>query len=160
VDLLKEARERLEKEARRIETELRVKLPKEIQAAMSHGDPSENAEYHAAKERQSTLQARMGQIQKRLADLSRIDVSGISRDRAGLGSEVMVENCDTGEVIRYTLVVPEIADGKRNFVSIAAPIGRALLNRRVGETVTVTIPKGTCELEVRKIVTFFGDVFE
>lgn len=160
MDLLREAREKLEEEARRIENELRVKLPKEIQAAMAHGDLSENAEYHAAKERQSTLQARMGQIQKRLADLSRIDVSSISRDRAGLGSEVTVENLDTGETIRYTLVIPEIADGKRNFVSVAAPIGRALLNRKVGDMMTVTIPKGTCELEVRKIVTLFGDVFE
>jgi transcription elongation factor GreA len=160
LDFLREARERLEEEARRVETELRVKLPKEINAAMAHGDLSENAEYHAAKDRQSTLQARLGQIQKRLADLSRIDVSSISRDRAGLGSEVTVENLDTGETIRYTLVIPEVADGKKNFVSVAAPIGRALLNRFVGDTVTVTIPKGTCELEVRKIVTFFGDAFE
>jgi transcription elongation factor GreA len=157
---MREAREKLEEEARRIETELRVKLPKEINAAMSHGDLSENAEYHAAKDRQSTLQARLGHIQKRLADLSRIDVSGISRDRAGLGSEVTVENLDTGETVRYTLVIPEVADGKRNFVSVAAPIGRALLNRKVGDTVSVTIPKGTCELEVRKIVTFFGDALE
>jgi transcription elongation factor GreA len=157
---LREAREKLEEEARRIETELRVNLPKEIGAAMSHGDLSENAEYHAAKERQSTLQARMGQIQKRLADLSRIDVSSISRDRAGLGSEVTVENLETGEKIRYTLVIPEVADGKKNFVSVAAPIGRALLNRRVGDSVTVTIPKGTCEFEIQRIVTMFGDVFE
>jgi len=160
VDFMKEAREKLEEEARRIENELRVKLPKEINAAMSHGDLSENAEYHAAKDRQSTLQARLGQIQKRLADLSRIDVSDVSRDRAGLGSEVTVENLDTGDTVRYTLVIPEVADGKKNFVSVAAPIGRALLNRKVGDAVTVTIPKGTCELEVRKIVTLFGDVFE
>lgn len=160
LDILKEAREKLEEEARRIETELRINLPKEISAAMAHGDLSENAEYHAAKERQSTLQARMGQIQKRLADLSRIDISSISRDRAGLGSEVTVENLDTGDTVRYTLVIPEVADGKRNFVSVAAPIGRALLNRKVGDTVTVTIPKGTCEFEVRRIVTLFGDVFE
>jgi transcription elongation factor GreA len=160
LDILKEAREKLEEEARRIETELRVNLPKEINAAMAHGDLSENAEYHAAKERQSTLQARMGQIQKRLADLSRIDISSISRDRAGLGSEVTVENLDSGDTVRYTLVIPEVADGKRNFVSVAAPIGRALLNRKVGDTVTVTIPKGVCEFEVRRIVTLFGDVFE
>ena len=160
MDFLKEAREKLEEEAQRIEVELRVKLPKEIAAAMSHGDLSENAEYHAAKERQSTLQARMGQIQKRLADLSRIDVSGIPADRVGLGSEVTVENLDTGETIRYTLVIPEVADGKRNFISIAAPVGRALLNRQVGDSVTVSIPKGTFELEVRRFVTISGKVFE
>ncbi|MBM2828504.1 MAG: GreA/GreB family elongation factor [Actinobacteria bacterium] len=160
MDILREARERLEEEAQRIEVELRVKLPKEISAAMSHGDLSENAEYHAAKDRQSTLQARMGQIQKRLADLSRIDVSGIPADRVGLGSEVTVENLDTGETVSYTLVIPEVADGKRNFISIAAPVGKALLNRKVGDTVTVSIPKGTYEFEVRKFITIFGKGFE
>jgi len=160
LDILREARERLEEEAQRIEVELRVKLPKEISAAMSHGDLSENAEYHAAKDRQSTLQARMGQIQKRLADLSRIDVSGIPADRVGLGSEVTVENLDTGETVSYTLVIPEVADGKRNFISIAAPVGKALLNRKVGDTVTVSIPKGTYEFEVRKFITIFGKGFE
>lgn len=160
MDFLQEAREKLEEEARRIETELRVTLPREIRAAMSHGDLSENAEYHAAKERQATLQARMGQIQKRLADLSRIDVSGIPADRVGLGSEVTVENLDTGETVRYTLVIPELADGQRHFISMAAPVGKALMNRKVGDTVTVSIPKGTFELEVRKFVTLSGKVFE
>ncbi|MBI5419010.1 MAG: transcription elongation factor GreA [Deltaproteobacteria bacterium] len=160
MDFIKVARDRLEEEAQRIEVELRVKLPKEINAAMAHGDLSENAEYHAAKERQSTLQARMAQIQKRLADLSRIDVSSIGKERVGLGSEVTVENLDTGEMVRYTLVIPEVADGKKNLVSVASPVGRALLNRKVGDSVTVSIPKGTCELEVRKFVTIFGDVFE
>jgi transcription elongation factor GreA len=159
MDFIEEARRKLEEEAQRIETELRVTLPKEISAAMSHGDLSENAEYHAAKERQSTLQARMGQIQKRLADLSRIDVSSVRKDRVGLGSEVTVENLDTGETVRYVLVIPEIADGKRNFVSVASPVGQALLNRKAGDTVTVAIPKGTYEFEVRKFVTIFGDVF-
>ncbi len=160
MDILREAREKLEEEAQRIEVELRVKLPKEISAAMSHGDLSENAEYHAAKDRQSTLQARMGHIQKRLADLSRIDVSGIPADRVGLGSEVTVENLDTGDTVSYTLVIPEVADGKRNFISIAAPVGKALLNRKVGDTVTVSIPKGTYEFEVRKFITIFGKGFE
>jgi transcription elongation GreA/GreB family factor len=157
LDLLREAREKLEEEAA-IETELRVKLLKGDPGRDGPRRPLRERRVPCRHERQSTLQARMGQIQKRLADLSRIDVSSISRS-GGLGSEVTVENLDTGEAIRYTLVIPEIADGKKNFVSIAAPIGRALLNRKVGDTVTVTIPKGTCELEVRKIVTLFGDVF-
>ncbi|MGE5189423.1 MAG: GreA/GreB family elongation factor [Gemmatimonadota bacterium] len=149
--------QRLTKEARELEYELRVVLPKEINVALAHGDLSENGEYEAAKERQTTVNGRLVQIQKRLADLSRIDVAGIPRDRAGLGSEVTVENVETGEEVRYTLVIPEVADGKKNFVSVAAPVGRALLNRRVGDAVTVQIPKGTYEFEVRKIVTTFGD---
>jgi transcription elongation factor GreA len=160
MELLKEAKRRLEEEAKRIDYELRVTLPKEIQVALAQGDLSENAEYEAAKERQSTLQARAGQIHKRLADLSRIDVSAIPRDRAGLGSEVTVENLDSGEEVRYTLVIPEVADEAPHFVSIAAPVGQALLNRRIGDTVTVRIPRGTFELEVRRILTASGDLLE
>lgn len=157
MDFIQEAMQRLTKEAQELEYELRVVLPKEINVALSHGDLSENGEYEAAKERQTTVNGRLAQIQKRLADLSRIDVSGIPRDRAGLGSEVTVENVETGEEVRYTLVIPEVADGKKNFVSMAAPVGRALLNRKVGDTVTVQIPKGTFEFEVKKVVTAFGD---
>lgn len=144
----------------RIEYELRVTLPKEIQAALGQGDLSENAEYESAKNRQSTMQARFAQIQKRLADLSRIDVSGVPKDRAGLGSEVTVENLEGGEEILYTIVIPELADGNKSFVSMASPVGKALMNRRVGDTVTITIPRGTLEYEIRRIVTLTGDVLE
>jgi transcription elongation factor GreA len=137
-----------------------VTLPKEIQAALGQGDLSENAEYESAKNRQSTLQARFAQIQKRLADLSRIDVTGVPKDRAGLGSEVTVENLESGEEILYTLVIPELADGNKSFVSMASPVGKALMNRRVGDTVTITIPRGTLEYEVRRIVTLSGDILE
>jgi len=156
--LLREVKQKLEEEVQRIDHELRVTLPKEIQTALGQGDLSENAEYEAAKDRQSTLQARFAQIQKRLADLSRIDVASVPKDRAGLGSEVTVENLESGEEIRYTLVIPELADGNKSFVSMASPVGKALMNRRVGDTVTITIPRGTLEYEVRRIVTLSGDV--
>lgn len=158
--MLREVKRKLEEEVQRIDHELRVTLPKEIQTALGQGDLSENAEYEAAKERQSTLQARFAQIQKRLADLSRIDVASVPKDRAGLGSEVTVENLESGEEIRYTLVIPELADGNKSFVSMASPVGKALMNRRAGDTVTVTIPRGTLEYEVRRIVTLSGDVLE
>jgi transcription elongation factor GreA len=158
--LLRDVKQKLEEEMQRIEHELRVTLPKEIQAALGQGDLSENAEYESAKNRQSTLQARFAQIQKRLADLSRIDVTGVPKDRAGLGSEVTVENLESGEEILYTLVIPELADGNKSFVSMASPVGKALMNRRVGDTVTITIPRGTLEYEVRRIVTLSGDVLE
>jgi transcription elongation factor GreA len=158
--LLTEVKRKLEEEMQRIEHELRVTLPLEIQTALGQGDLSENAEYESAKNRQSTIQARFAQIQKRLADLSRIDVSGVPKDRAGLGSEVTVENLEGGEEIRYTLVIPELADGNKSFVSMASPVGKALMNRHVGDTVTITIPRGTLEYEVRRIVTLTGDVLE
>jgi transcription elongation factor GreA len=157
MDFLRESMNRLTEEAKQIEHELRVVLPKEINEALAHGDVSENGEYEAAKERQSTLNARLAQIQKRLADLSRIDVTAIPRDCAGLGSEVTVEDVETGKEVRYTLVIPEVADGRKNFVSIASPVGRALLNRRPGEEVTVQVPKGTVDLEITGVVTVFGD---
>ncbi|HQT97609.1 MAG: GreA/GreB family elongation factor [Desulfobacteria bacterium] len=158
--MLTEVKRKLEEEMQRIEHELRVTLPLEIQTALGQGDLSENAEYESAKNRQSTIQARFAQIQKRLADLSRIDVSGVPKDRAGLGSEVTVENLESGEEIRYTLVIPELADGNKSFVSMASPVGKALMNRRVGDAVTITIPRGTLEYEVRRIVTLSGDVLE
>ena len=158
--MLREVKQKLEEDLQRIDHELRVTLPKEIQAALGQGDLSENAEYESAKNRQSTIQARYAQIQKRLADLSRIDVAGVPKDRAGLGSEVTVENLESGEEIRYTLVIPELADGNKSFVSMASPVGKALMNRRVGDTVTITIPRGTLEYEVRRIVTMSGDVLE
>ena len=158
--MLREVKHKLEEEMQRIEHELRVTLPIEIQTALGQGDLSENAEYESAKNRQSTLQARFAQIQKRLADLSRIDVSGVPKDRAGLGSEVTVENLENGEEILYTLVIPELADGNKSFVSMASPVGKALMNRHVGDTVTITIPRGTLEYEVRRIVTLSGDVLE
>lgn len=160
MDFVQESMEKLTEEAKQIEHELRVVLPKEIGAALAHGDISENGEYEAAKERQSTLNARLAQIQKRLADLSRIDVAGIPKDRSGLGSAVTVENVETGEEIRYTLVIPEVADGRKNFVSLASPVGKALLNRKPGDTVTVQVPKGTLEFDIRKITTIFGKTFE
>ena len=156
--MLREVKRKLEEEVQRIDHELRVTLPKEIHTALGQGDLSENAEYEAAKDRQSTLQARFAQIQKRLADLSRIDVTSVPKDRAGLGSEVTVENIESGEEIRYTLVIPELADGNRSFVSMASPVGKALMNRRVGDTVTITIPRGTLEYEVRRIVTLSGEI--
>ncbi|MDD5762395.1 MAG: GreA/GreB family elongation factor [bacterium] len=158
--MLTEVKRKLEEEMQRIEHELRVTLPLEIQTALGQGDLSENAEYESAKNRQSTIQARFAQIQKRLADLSRIDVSGVPKDRAGLGSEVTVENLESGEEIRYTLVIPELADGNKSFVSMASPVGKALMNRRIGDAVTITIPRGTLEYEVRRIVTLSGDVLE
>lgn len=158
--MLREVKQKLEEELQRIEHELRVTLPKEIQTALGQGDLSENAEYESAKNRQSTIQARYAQIQKRLADLSRIDVEAVPKDRAGLGSEVTVENLESGEEIRYTLVIPELADGNKSFVSMASPVGKGLMNRRVGDTVTITIPRGTLEYEIRRVVTLTGDVLE
>ena len=160
IPLTKRGAEKLKEELHRLKTVERHAVINAISEARAQGDLSENAEYESAKNRQSTIQARFAQIQKRLADLSRIDVTGVPKDRAGLGSEVTVENLESGEEILYTLVIPELADGNKSFVSMASPVGKALMNRRVGDAVTITIPRGTLEYEVRRIVTLSGDVLE
>jgi transcription elongation factor GreA len=105
-DLIK----KLQEEIAALETELRIELPREILKARAHGDLSENAEYHAAKERQGLVNARLGQLYGRLRDISMIDMSKIPRDRVGLGSTVVVLDMDKDEKVRYNLVTSEDVD--------------------------------------------------
>lgn len=160
MDFIDEAKARLEEEQKTLDYELRVTLPKEIGVARAHGDLSENAEYESAKDRQSTVQARLALVQRRLSELSRLDTSAVPRDKAGLGSKVTVEDLESGEESTYTLVIPEAADAKKSMISVVAPVGRALIGKTPGDTVEVIIPRGKCDLEVKKVVTWFGDDLE
>src|SRR5579871_5701770 len=121
-----EIRKKLEEEIAALEYELRNELPREILKARAHGDLSENAEYHAAKERQGLVNARLGQLQKRLADFSMIDLDRIPRDRVGLGSHVTVLDVKTSTEIKYELVTSEEADAAQGKISTASPIGKSL----------------------------------
>ena len=132
---------RFEDEIRELELELKTQLPKEIQRAREHGDLRENAEYKAAKERQEYLQARIGMLKQRVAQLSLLNLDRIPRDRVGLGSTVHLKDAD-GETLVYQLVMPEDADGDRGWISTASPIGRALLNKEAGDEVHVRAPNG------------------
>lgn len=144
---------KLEEEIAALEYELRHELPKEILRARSHGDLSENAEYHAAKERQRLVDARLAQLKKRLRELSMIDLSRIPRDRVGLGSTVVVLDVARGEEITYKLVTSEEADAASGRISTASPIGRSLLGKAVGDTVRVQSPNGVRELEILELTT-------
>jgi len=128
---------KLKAEMAALEYELRNELPKEILKARAHGDLSENAEYHAAKERQRFVDARLSQLQKRLRELSMVDVSRIPRDRVGLGSRVLVLDLKKEEEIRYKLVTS----------------GKGLLGKKVGDSVKILIPGGTKEFEILEVVT-------
>jgi transcription elongation factor GreA len=130
-----------------------VELPKEILKARAHGDLSENAEYHAAKERQGLVNARLGHLRKRLADLSMIDLSKIPHDKVGLGSTVVVLDTKRDEEVTYNLVTSEEADAANGKISTTSPIGRALLNRAVGDEVKVQSPGGLKEFEILKLTT-------
>lgn len=133
--------------------ELQVELPREISKARAHGDLSENAEYHAAKERQSFVDARLSQLQKRLRELSMVDLSRIPKDRVGLGSRVVVFDVNKDEEFTYKLVTSEDADVAKGLISTTSPIGKGLLGKQVGDSVKITIPGGTKELEILKLAT-------
>src|SRR5579885_3528136 len=144
---MEELKKKLQEEIAALENELRVELPREILKARAHGDLSENAEYHAAKERQGLVNARLGQLNARLRELSMIDMSRIPRDRVGLGSTVVVLDTNKDEEITYKLVTSEEADVAKGKISTTSPIGRSLLGKQVGDSVKVQIPDGTRELE-------------
>ncbi|NIM63493.1 MAG: transcription elongation factor GreA, partial [Acidobacteria bacterium] len=126
----------------------RVELPKEIKTAVAMGDLRENAEYHAALERQAFVRARIGQLRERLGALNSLNLDQVPRDRAGIGSRIELLDLDTDEEITFELVFPEVADLERGLLSIASPIGKALVGLKVGEEVRVEIPSGARNFEV------------
>jgi len=146
-------KKKLEEEIAALEYELRNELPKEILKARLHGDLSENAEYHAAKERQGLVNARLGQLQKRLSEFAMIDLTKIPRDRVGLGSRVVVLDLTKDEQIVYHIVTSEEADAANGRISTGSPIGRALLGKGVGDSVKLQVPGGAREMEILEFQT-------
>jgi transcription elongation factor GreA len=146
-------KKRLEDEIRTLEYELKVQLPKEILKAREHGDLRENAEYKAAKERQSFLDARIGQLHQRLAALSMMNLDRVPHDKVGLGSTVTLRHTGNGEEIVYEIVTPEETDPGAGRISPSSPIGKSLLNHEEGDTVEVRVPSGSKEYEIVKLVT-------
>ncbi len=150
---MEDLKRRLQEEIAALDFELRTELPREISKARAHGDLSENAEYHAAKERQRFVEARLGQLRKRMRDISMVDMARIPQDRVGLGSEVVVLDVDKDEKVTYRLVTSEDADANKGLISTTSPIGRGLLGKRVGDSVKITIPGGAREMEILKLTT-------
>jgi transcription elongation factor GreA len=148
-----DVRKKLEEEIAALEHELRSELPKEILKARAHGDLSENAEYHAAKERQGFVNARLGQLKKRMGEVAMIDVTKIPHDRVGLGSRVVVMDVSKDEEISYHLVTSEDADVTQGRISTSSPIGKSLLGKEAGDTVKLITPSGARELEILSLRT-------
>ncbi|MBK9170580.1 MAG: transcription elongation factor GreA [Bryobacterales bacterium] len=146
-------KKKLQEEIAALEFELRSELPKEIKKAREHGDLSENAEYHAAKERQGYVNARLNQLRRRLAEFAMVDMSKIPQNRVGLGSRVVVLDVDKDEEITYNLVTSEEADAGNGKISTSSPIGRGLMGKEVGDSVRVTIPGGKREFEIVNLTT-------
>ena len=149
---------KLQDEIDALEHELIHELPKEIKKAAALGDLSENAEYHMAKQRQEFVKARVRQIGKRLADLSMVNVDNIPRDRVGLGSTVKIFDNTKNEEMEYKLVTSEESDVVAGKISTTSPIGRALLNKKVGDEVIVVSPNGKRELEILKLSTIHDEI--
>lgn len=150
---MQEIKDRLTAELRSLEHEFRVELPREIKTAVAMGDLRENAEYHAALERQAYVKARIGQLRERLGTLNTIDLSRLPKDRAGLGSRVLLLDQDTETEVRYELVFPEVADLQTGLISIASPIGKSLVGRQAGDEVTITTPSGERRFELLELET-------
>lgn len=150
---MEDFKKKLQDEIAALEYELRNELPREILKARAHGDLSENAEYHAAKERQAWVNARLGQLQSRLREFSMVDLSKIPHDRVGLGSQVIVLDLDKDEEQTYNLVTSEEADVANGKISTSSPIGKGLLGKRVGDTVKIQIPGGVREMEILSLTT-------
>src|SRR5271170_7259324 len=148
---------KLQDELDALEHELIHELPKEIKKAAALGDLSENAEYHMAKQRQEFVKARVRQIGKRLADLSMVNVDNIPRDRVGLGSTVKIFDNTKNEEMEYKLVTSEESDVAAGKISTSSPIGRALLNKKVGDTATFVTPNGAREMEILKLATIHDE---
>ena len=150
---MEELKKKLQQEITTLEYELRNELPKEILKARAHGDLRENAEFHAAKERQRFVDARLSQLKHRLGELSLVDVTKIPHDRVGLGSTVVVLDVEKDEQVTYKLVTSEEADATKGMISTNSPIGRSLIGKQVGDEVKVMIPGGTRNMEILKLTT-------
>jgi transcription elongation factor GreA len=150
---MREVKERLTTELKDLEHEFRIELPREIKAAVAMGDLRENAEYHAALERQSFVKARIRQLRERLATLNSINMSQLPKDRAGLGSKVKLLNLDHDTEVTYELVFPELADLERGLISIASPIGKSLVGKQEGDEVTIRTPSGEKRFELLGLET-------
>ena len=136
-----------------LERELKVDIPERIRHARELGDLRESGEYETAKDRQGFLHARIAFLQRRIAELSSIDLSRIPRDRIAFGSTVHLVDEETGEKRAYRLVASEEVDTERGWISPGSPVGQGLIGRREGDSVVVRTPNGSRRYEVVRVVT-------
>ncbi len=143
--------ENLQDELKTLKTVKRPSIIRAIEEARSHGDLSENAEYEAARERQSFVEGRVAEIEDKLRRAEVIDVSKLSGKEVKFGAFVMIEDEDTGEKSSYQIVGVDEADIDNGLLSVSAPLGRALIGKAVGDSVEVTTPRGTKAYEITKV---------
>ncbi len=150
---MKEAKKKLENEIRQLGRELKAEIPKALKTAAAMGDLSENADYSAAKERQSFLQVRLAQLRERLATLSMVNLSKIPTDKVSYGSKVVLLDLDTDKEVTYKLVSSEESNVKEGLISTASPIGQSLMGREEGDEVQIRTPGGIKNYEIVQFTT-------
>ena len=151
--MIEEAIEKLQSEVETLHHELNVTIPAALEKAIALGDLKENGDYHAALERQRFVQARLGHLTSRLTKLSQIDKSKIPTDRVGLGSKVVVRDMDTKEEETLELIIPDTMDIDDGQISVASPLGSALVEKKVGQVAEARLPFGTRKLKILKLQT-------
>ena len=151
---------KLDKQLAESQKELQVDIPEALKTAREHGDLSENAEYKAAKERQMFLESRISLLQKRISDVTSLDIKRIPKDRSGLGSTLVLNDLGTGEEKKYSLVFPEDVDPETGKISTASPIGKALMGKQKGDDVIISLPDQIKEYEVIRLITVHDDLEE
>ncbi len=144
--------EALKKEVERLKTVERPENIKSIEVARAHGDLSENAEYHAAKERQSFLEGRIGELSYRLGNAKIIDPSTVAKDVVRFACRVLLENLDSEEEVEYMIVGPDEADIKKGKISVSSPLGSALLGKKPGDEAEIQAPGGKRVYEIIDIL--------
>ena len=150
---MEHVKKKLQAELDSLEEELHFKLPKEIQKAREFGDLRENAEYKAAMERQSIVQARIMQVRNRLSEVESIDLSKIPTDSVAYGSNVVLYDLERDEKIKYRLVTSEESDPENGLISTVSPIGQALMGKEEGDEVKVKTPSGWRNFEISRLRT-------
>jgi transcription elongation factor GreA len=150
-------KKKLLEEIATLERELTVDLPQEIKKAVAMGDLSENAEYHMAKQRQEFVNARLGQLKKRMGELSLVNMANIPKDKVAFGSTIVVFDNHKDEKLTYRLVTSEESDVSKGLISTTSPIGRSLMGKKVGDTATVVTPNGNRELEILELITIHDE---
>jgi transcription elongation factor GreA len=150
---LKEVKRELEERIKKLERELKDELPKALKKALEMGDLRENAEYQAAKERQSYVQAELAQLRQRLARLSLVNLNKIPEGKISYGSTVVLYDVDRDQEVTYRLVTSEEADVSKGLISTTSPIGKSLMGRQAGDEVVIQTPGGIRTYEIVKLTT-------
>lgn len=154
---MKEAKRKLEEEIKKLDRELKDELPKALTKALEMGDLRENADYQAAKERQSFVHARLGHLRERLSKLLLVNLSKIPTDKISYGSTVDLEDLDTGRKVTYRLVSSEESDVNQGLLSTISPIGKSLMGHKEGDEVQIRTPGGEKNYEIISLKTIHDE---